>query len=645
MSDPIPNDDQLRAELAALRRRVAELERAGNETADDLLGVGPAAAHSFVSQLLRHAPAPIYLTTAEGRFLFVNPASEAVLKVSRERVIGRAADQVLPAATARRLVEVNEQVLASQAPLTLDEYAAVADGLRCFHTVAFPVRDASEALLGVGGISFDVTDRQWAAEAARAAEARSRELLEASPDGITVVSDLTLTYVNPAFCALLGYDRPEDLIGKPETFVLTDACKDCMVRNTLRRAEGLPAPERYEVEYRHRDGHAVPAEVHVRLIDVDGVPSSLAHVRDMTERKKAENALRESEGRLRYFFDATFEGIVLHENGIILDLNQRAVAVLGYETPEEVVGHHVLEFSPASVHDLVRARIAAGSEEPYETVGLRRDGSTFPCEVRGKNVPYRGRTVRVTAIRDLSLRKAAEEQVRDYAARLQALSRRLLAVQEEERQHLARELHDEIGQALTGLQYTLELAERQGEAELRRGVREARGLVRDLTAQVRDLSLRLRPTMLDDLGLLPALTWHCERFTAQTGVRVALEHHGLDRRFHPEAEVTAYRVVQEALTNVARHAGVGEAAVRICLDGGLLHLEIEDRGAGFDPEAVLASGAGCGLSGLRQRVTLLGGRFDVRSAPGAGTRLTAEWRLPLTQESGVRSQWPASAPY
>jgi signal transduction histidine kinase len=216
---------------------------------------------------------------------------------------------------------------------------------------------------------------------------------------------------------------------------------------------------------------------------------------------------------------------------------------------------------------------------------------------------------------------------------LQELSRRLLQVQEEERQHLARELHDEIGQTLTGLQFTLELGERLSGDGLRENVRAARGLVRDLTARVRELSLRLRPTMLDDLGLLPALLWHFGRYTAQTGVRVAFTHHGLGRRFAREREIAAYRIVQEALTNVARHADVSEVAVRLTLDGRLLRLEIEDRGQGFDPEAALAAGQGCGLSGLRQRVSLLGGQFAVVSAPGAGARLRAE--LPVDDGEGT----------
>jgi signal transduction histidine kinase len=158
-------------------------------------------------------------------------------------------------------------------------------------------------------------------------------------------------------------------------------------------------------------------------------------------------------------------------------------------------------------------------------------------------------------------------------------------------------------------------------------------------ARARKLSLDLRPGMLDDLGLLPALLWHIEHYTAQTHVRVIFKHSGLEgMRFAPEVETAAYRVVQEALTNAARHARVSEAAVRVWADGHTLAIQVEDRGAGFDPETVLAASGTSGLAGMRERAMLLGGQLTVESRPGAGTRLTAEWGIVDTTASrqGVR---------
>ena len=207
-------------------------------------------------------------------------------------------------------------------------------------------------------------------------------------------------------------------------------------------------------------------------------------------------------------------------------------------------------------------------------------------------------------------------------SRLQGLSGRLMEVQEAERRHLARELHDEIGQLLTGLRLTLEVPESPSPA-VRERLAQAQELVAELLDRVRALSLDLRPSILDDLGLLPALLGHVERYTSQTKVRVHLEHSGLDRRFAAETETAVYRIVQEALTNVARHGRVEEVTVRLWATDDVLGVQVEDHGAGFDPGAVGAGRSG-GLAGLRERAALLNGHLTVETRPGRGVRLTAE---------------------
>jgi signal transduction histidine kinase len=211
---------------------------------------------------------------------------------------------------------------------------------------------------------------------------------------------------------------------------------------------------------------------------------------------------------------------------------------------------------------------------------------------------------------------------------LRVLSLRLVEVQEAERQFLARELHDEIGQMLTGLKLTLEMAARQAPAGQGTSLGEAVAALDELMQRVRKLSLDLRPQLLDDLGLVPALEWHCQRFGQQSGLRVQFRHSALPERLPAALEIGVYRIVQEALTNVARHAAAPEAIVRLWSDGERLRVQVEDRGAGFEPARVLAARASTGLYGMRERASLLGGEFTLESAPGAGTRLTVELPLP-----------------
>ncbi len=220
------------------------------------------------------------------------------------------------------------------------------------------------------------------------------------------------------------------------------------------------------------------------------------------------------------------------------------------------------------------------------------------------------------------------QEVRASRESLRMLSNRLVDSQENERRHIARELHDELGQTLTGLKMELETAARLSSDVRRETLFDALSQVSELLSQVRSLSQELRPAVLDDLGLMPALLSLIERYNAQTQIQVDLKQRGLeDQRFPSNVETTVYRIVQEALTNVARYAEVNKASVRVWADSQLMHVHVEDQGVGFDPEAALAAGASSGLVGMRERALLLGGQLELESAPGNGTRITAE--LPL----------------
>jgi PAS domain S-box-containing protein len=229
------------------------------------------------------------------------------------------------------------------------------------------------------------------------------------------------------------------------------------------------------------------------------------------------------------------------------------------------------------------------------------------------------------------------ERVSEGQARLKALTERLVEVQEEEIRNVALELHDEIGQMLTSLNLNLEIISRSFEAgetksSLQRQMDAIRTQVRQLLSQVRDLSLKLLPPMLEDLGLLPALVDHCQRYTAQTGIQVNLAHHGLERRLPAKLETAAYRIIQEALTNAARYAGVNEVEVRLWLTLDELGLQVEDQGIGFDLQQVENGRRSSGISGMRERAANCGGTLEIESSLGQGTCLTAEFPVHLVEK-------------
>lgn len=226
--------------------------------------------------------------------------------------------------------------------------------------------------------------------------------------------------------------------------------------------------------------------------------------------------------------------------------------------------------------------------------------------------------------REARERKRAEHSLRQYAERMKALSRCLFNAQESERRHIALELHDEIGQSLTGIKLSIGLLAKALPEEMNKGIAEAKELAGKLIERVRSITLDLRPPMLDDFGLLHSLLWHFERCTSQTNVRVLFTHSGLEGRFSPDVEIAAFRVVQEALTNAVRHASVDEVNILIAAKGNTLNITVEDKGTGFDLKGRTAERTTAGLSGMRERLRLVGGQLMINTLPGVGTRVIAE---------------------
>jgi signal transduction histidine kinase len=218
-------------------------------------------------------------------------------------------------------------------------------------------------------------------------------------------------------------------------------------------------------------------------------------------------------------------------------------------------------------------------------------------------------------------RAAVAVELRQRVAR-NALER-VLSAQEDERRRLARELHDETGQALTSILLGLRGLEDAKDPEtLRAAVAEVRDLVRSTLQDVRRLAVELRPKALDDFGLVPAVERLTESFAEQTGIDVEFVHNITDSRLPPGIETALYRIVQESLTNVVKHARAGHVSIVLTGKDGSVSILVEDDGVGFEPSRT--RGDGLGLLGMRERVELLGGRMTVESRPGAGTTFVAE---------------------
>ncbi len=227
-----------------------------------------------------------------------------------------------------------------------------------------------------------------------------------------------------------------------------------------------------------------------------------------------------------------------------------------------------------------------------------------------------------------------EERVRDRTEKLTRLLDKLVSAQEEERKRLARELHDETCQTMAALGMKLDVAMAAPPEGVRDRVSEARSFARRALDEIHRLIYDLRPSVLDDLGLVAAIRWLAERHASSLGIAVRCETDELPGRLSPQVETTLFRAAQEALQNVARHSRAETVLVQVAPREGALEVEIEDDGVGFDPALVASpepTGRGLGLLGMRERLALVGGTAQIESSPGGGTRVVL--RVPYGQDS------------
>ena len=313
----------------------------------------------------------------------------------------------------------------------------------------------------------------------------------------------------------------------------------------------------------------------------------------------------------------------------ILRVNQEFSRVFGYSS-QEALGQKISELiageEAREEEQKYADSVAQGRRVDAEGVRRRKDESSLYVSMVRVPVRLPNRQVAIYAIyRDISEHKQAEAALRQTNERLQKLSRRLFQVQEEERRHLARELHDQMGQALTAAKLNLQAAQRRLEERdlIARALDDGIAALEMLLEQVRQISLDLRPPLLDDLGLVPALRWYLDQQAQRAGLRIEFFADPALERMSPEIETACFRVAQEGLTNVVRHARAQTVNVELHRTPKALHLVVRDDGIGFDVMTAEQQGVSLGLLGMRERVTLLGGEMDCKSAPGRGTEIHA----------------------
>lgn len=346
---------------------------------------------------------------------------------------------------------------------------------------------------------------------------------------------------------------------------------------------------------------------------------------DLADRMKAELALRDSESQLRAMFENALDGMVLLDSERkVLDANESALQLFGYS---------LAEIRELRWDALIPAERVAGLAEHWNTFaggGTKRGEVDVRCaNGRSRLVAFSSRVNilpgrHLVTLRDITDHREAEDSLR-------LLSQRLMRLQDEERRRIARELHDSTGQCLAALRMNLDAivaAVPEMPAKAQKSLLEAEEICRSCSADIRTISYLLHPPLLDEAGLLPALEWYVTGFSERSGVKVTKEIREPGKPLPRELNTALFRIIQEALANIHKHAESQTAKIRMCCDDSKIILEISDAGKGINPLRLQnrhngVRGLGVGITGMRERVRQLGGTLEIEPAnPGTLVRAT-----------------------
>jgi PAS domain S-box-containing protein len=610
-------------------------------------------AEERIRAILEYSPNLIFLKDAEGRYLLVNKEFERTLRVSQEQVKGKTDSDLFPPEQAAEFRAHDLQVLRAGLPMEFEETVLLEDGRHTSIVHKFPLFDTRGNIYATGGIVTDITERKRAEEARRYSEEQYRTVVETATDAVISIDEASqILFVNPAATKIFGYDTSE-LIGSPLTMLMPEFLRDSH-KTGLRRY--LTTNQRHlnwqgvELIGQRKNGEEFPVEVSFGEVTKQGRSIFTGFVRDITDRKQAEEALRSSVAQLVLERARLVEAQEVAKLGS-WDLDLKTMDVSWSEQTHRIFETDPSHFRPTRpkfrefIHPQDRAKMDTALEAFLDkrspsTVDYRivmPDGRVKILEEHWQAFhDEEGKPARLAGTcRDVTERAQAEEE-------LKRLSVKLLRLQDEERRRIARDLHDSTGQDLVALATMLGQLRGSvpsGERKPRRLLSECKTLADQCIRQIRTLSYVLHPPALDHAGLGDAIRDYVKGFTKRSGVQVELELAPRLGRMEQDIELALFRVVQESLANIQRHSGSPRAKIRIHRNLELT-LEISDIGRGVSANNAQrgkeAPGfeVGVGIPSMRERVKLIGGQLEIDSTShGTTVRVT----IPLERNEREKS--------
>jgi len=480
-------------------------------------------------------------------------------------------------------------------------------------------------------IARDVTELRKVQKRVKESEARFRTLVENNFDAITLLdSNYKPLYRSPATIRVTGWldterDNPGYDMLHPDDYKQVEE-----VYKKAKENEGVPFLASYRIK--HKNGNYIWVEAVIRnmLSDPD-IGATIVVLRDVTDRKNAEREIMESSEKYRLLFESSplpmwFSSLPELK---IIDVNEAAIKLYGYSR-EEFTSLNLKDLRPpedinkflSSVEKKIEGTNSRGIWRHF-----KKNGEIIDVEVFTHDIELNGSNRRLILINDVTEKLKAEEELHQVNEQLRYFSSHLQDVREEERTHISREIHDELGQLLTGLKINVSWLSKKLNAATENDVSQRMDETLQLTDRtiqsVRRIATELRPGILDDLGLEEAIIWQAEEFKAKTGISCEVNGKLKIEKYSPQVATTTFRILQESLTNIMRHAGAKHVTINLKENDLALHLEVIDDGTGINNNGRL-QGKSLGIMGMRERASIIGGSFTINSEPLKGTRIEVE---------------------
>jgi len=578
--------------------------------------------------LFANAPFGIFQTSPDGQLTRVNPTlAHMFAYLSPQEMVESVKDVV-----SQLYVHSEQRYGLLQKALASDQYARGEVEFRRKDGSHFaanlyirPVQSDAESY--VEGFVEDISSRREAEEALKKSELQFRQMAENIDEVFWLTSPATpaVLYVSPAYQRIWGrpcselylHHRswmeaifPENLPRVQRDLEELDSGKAVAMEYRIRRPDGT-ACWISDRGYPHRDASG-------KVTFATGVAT------DITVRKQLEETLRLSESKLSIIFNNEIYAICIFEvdSGRILDVNEAHVAMYGYSREELLSGMTAYQLSAENNDSRYSVQTVVHTNATFVPLRhhRRKDGTVFPVEIVGGAYLWSGKEVMFGLVHDITERKKAEKTLKRYA-------QRLIVLEEDLRTRISMDLHDDIGQELTALSFNLaHIDNNLHEDELRSTIEDSRLLTKEISRSVRNMMVDLRPAQLEEYGLAAAIRSHVSQFAERTGLAVALQISPQFPRLSAKKEIALFRITQEALTNIAKHAAASQATLSLESDADVVRLCISDDGQGFVPReaALQPAGSGWGITIMRERAELVGASFRLTTNPGEGTAIEIE---------------------